>query len=651
MINSEKLYRRIVETAREGIWIIDKDARTLFVNQSLADMLGYTIEEMIGRASFEFVFDEDTKLAKDLFEKRKAGDTSPRDVRCRRKDGGVMWASVTSSRLSEDDDTMDGLIGKLTDITERKLAEEALRQSEERFAKAFEASPIALTITSLKTGRLIEVNETFVRLSGYTREEAVGHTTLELGLWSNSADREEELGMVAERGQVRNIEYRFRMKDGTELLGLLSAERLDIGGEPCALTVIEDITERKRAEAERADLLKREREARQVAEAASKMKDEFLATLSHELRTPLNAIIGWSDMLCRNQVESSLIGHAVEVINRNAKSQAQLIEDLLDVSRIITGKLQLELRPVNLLSVISAAADIMRPVAEGKGIRLDTRFVTSVGKVSGDPTRLQQVMWNLLSNSIKFTPRGGKIEIKVVEVDSMVEVTVSDTGQGIKPDFLPYIFDRFSQGDSSRTRTHSGLGLGLAIVQSLVNLHGGAARAFSEGEGRGATFTVNLPLAARPQPWRFEQKHSSAEANTGGGHALARLRILLVDDHADTREMLAVMLAAEGAEVRTSGAAREGFEALKQWRADVLVSDIGMPGEDGYWLINNVRRLEAAEGGNVPALALTGYASAEESERALGAGYHKHLAKPMDPDRLIDAIAELAGRGGKSQDV
>jgi PAS domain S-box-containing protein len=768
-VDTEQLYRRIVETAREGIWVIAPDARTGFVNQSLADLLGCTADEMLGRSALDFVFDEDRQLAARRIGEWMAGDTLPGELRFRRKDGSEAWASVTQSTLLKDDGTLIGVLAMLIDITARKRAEEALRASEaelqlvadrapvfiahcdkdrrfkfvnegyaarlglrpealvgksvpevlgkeayesfrqyveavlsgrevefevdvpyesigrrvmrcsympetdrsgrvqgwvafitdvterrrierelresdERFAKAFQASPLALTITSLRTGRLMEVNDTFIRLSGYTREEAVGRTTLELGLWAERADREAELAMVSEQGRVRNIEYRFRMKDGSEVIGLLSAERLEIGGEPCALTVIEDITERKRAESERAELLRREQEARRVAEAASQMKDEFLATLSHELRTPLNAIIGWSHMLSHKKIDTSLTAHAIEAINRNARSQSKLIEDLLDVSRIITGKLRLEVKTVDVLSVVDAAVDAVRPAAEIKGIRLEKEYDLDACEVRGDPTRLQQVVWNLLSNSTKFTPRGGEIRVKVLRVDSAAEITVSDTGQGISADFLPHVFDRFSQADSSRTRSHSGLGLGLSIVRYMVELHGGTVRAYSEGEGRGASFTLTFPLAAATGREEHAPGEARVEAGRNGSPVLSDLKILLVDDHADTREMLVAVLTLEGAEVRASATAREGFEALKDWRPDILVSDIGMPEEDGYSLIKKVRSLAPEESRAIPALALTGYASPQEGERARRAGYHMHLAKPAEPGTLVSAIARLAGR-------
>jgi len=415
-----------------------------------------------------------------------------------------------------------------------------------------------------------------------------------------------------------------------------------------------DITERKRVERERDELLAREQEARKLAEHANRVKDEFLAMLSHELRTPLNAIVGWSEMLHRRQLDQALVARASDVIHRNAQTQAQLIEDLLDVSRIITGKLQLDVRSVELRSIVEAAVDAMRPMAEARVILLENRYDSSVYEVSGDSTRLQQIVLNLLSNAIKFTPEGGRVEVTVRQADYDAEITVSDTGQGISPEFLPHIFDRFSQADSSRVRRHSGLGLGLAIVRHLVELHGGAIEAESAGEGRGSRFIVRLPLVTRSA--ELSHVGSATEASEAAviaenGKLLEHLRILLVDDHDDTRDMLATALGLSGAEIRTAATAREAFESISAWKPDVLVSDIGMPEEDGYVLIRKVRSLSAEQGGNIPALALTGYAGPEEGERAIQAGYQMHMAKPAEPTRLVNDIAGLASTSIAGQGV
>ena len=533
-----------------------------------------------------------------------------------------------------------------------------LRESEERFAKAFESSPLALTITSLKTGRLLEVNETFTRLSGYTRDEAVGRTTLELGLWAAPADREAELATLARSGQVRNVEYRFRMKDGAEMVGLLSAEQIETGGEPCALTVIEDITEKKRGEAERERLLEREKALRAKAEEANRLKDEFLATVSHELRTPLTAIMGWSQMLESSSFDAETARHAVKVIRRNAEQQRQIVEDILDVSRIISGKLLLESERVELALVVQAALDTVAPAAEAKSIRLRSAL-DPAALVTGDPARLQQVVWNLLSNAVKFTPPGGEVRVSAARLLTHIRIEVSDTGQGITPEFLPYAFDRFRQADMGTTRQHGGLGLGLSVVRHLVEAHGGSVHAYSAGEGQGATFTVDLPLPLEAEPdtppaageregARVEgspdtaRQSAPAESDEAALPPLVGLRVLLVDDDEDTLEMLKMFMRRAGAEVTGAPSATAALDALERVRPDVIVADIGMPGVDGYEFVRRLRALGADHGGHTPAVALTAYAAESDRVRALRTGFQAHLAKPIDPAALIATLVNLA---------
>jgi PAS domain S-box-containing protein len=381
-----------------------------------------------------------------------------------------------------------------------------------------------------------------------------------------------------------------------------------------------------------------------AAQEANRMKDEFLAIVSHELRSPLNAMLGWAQLLRNRKFNEATKVRALETIERNAKSQLQLIEDLLDVSRIIRGQLRLTVRPVELIPVISAALDTVRAAAEAKAIQLEIELDPLAGLVSGDPDRLQQVVWNLLSNAVKFTPRGGRVQIRLSRVDSCVEIAVSDTGIGISADFLPYVFERFRQADSTSTRSYSGLGLGLAIVRHLVELQGGTVHATSEGEGQGATFTVKLPLMAVSL-----QSSSAAAPKAEGGTLLENslmlkgLRVLVVDDEADARELLTTVLEEYGASVTKVASVGEALEALERLSLDVLVSDIGMPGEDGYELICKVRTL-SVRGGQIPAVALTAYARDEERTRSLAAGFQVHMSKPVEPAQLATVIANLAGR-------
>ncbi len=527
VIEQQSRYRNIVETASEGIWIIDGQARTTFVNPRLAEMFGYAQDEMLGREPYEFTFEEEQQAARERISNRMSGDKRPLDFRYRRKDGSELLATVSTSILS-------GTKG--------------------------------------------------------------------------------------------------------EFVGLLS--------------LVTDNTERKRAEAERAELLEREQRLRELAETANRLKDEFLTTISHELRTPLNAIIGWTDMLGRGQFDPSIVAHATEVIHRNARAQAQLVEDMLDVSRIISGKFQLDVRHVELMPIVDATIDVVRPMAEAKHIKIEKEFDVSTGEVSGDATRLQQIMWNLLSNAIKFTPEGGLVKVRVGQVNSQAEITVTDTGQGISAEFLPYVFERFRQADSSYTRKHSGLGLGLAIVRHLVELHGGTVAAESAGEGQGSSFTIRIPLAvinaaSKSAEVAFQNRESVVSESRLT--LLEGLRILIVDDHRDTLEGLAAVLEMSKAEVRATSSAAEALEALRAWRPDVIVSDIGMPEEDGYSLIRKVRNMRPEEGGTTLAIALTGYASSEEVERASSAGFQVHLPKPAEPSILVNTIAQLCGLSGKGR--
>jgi PAS domain S-box-containing protein len=399
---------------------------------------------------------------------------------------------------------------------------------------------------------------------------------------------------------------------------------------------------------ERARLYQAERQLRNEAEAANRTKDEFLATLSHELRTPLTAMLGWTRLLQMKELDEATSMHALETVERNAKAQAQLIEDLLDVSRIITGKLRLDVRPLELVPIIEAAMDAVRPAADAKSIELHTELDPLAGPVSGDPARLQQVAWNLLANAVKFTPRGGQVSIKLGRVDSYVEITVSDTGQGITADFLPFVFDRFRQADGSTTRMHGGLGLGLAIVRHLVELHGGTVQAHSAGQGQGATFKVHLPLAGRPNAdFSLRRKNRAPEASAsdnGQPGMLSGVRVLVVDDDAEARVLIRTVLEKQGADVIAVSSACESLAAFELEPPDVLISDIGMPDEDGYALIRQVRSLSKAQGGGVPAAAVSAYVGEDNRRQALDAGFQLHIAKPLDPTELVTVVQNLARR-------
>ena len=424
----------------------------------------------------------------------------------------------------------------------------------------------------------------------------------------------------------------------------LTAFRLD---ENLAV-VFDDITERKRAEFERSQLLAREREARTEAEAASREKDEFLATVSHELRTPLNAMLGWARMLTSGTLPEAARGKAVQSIERNALAQAQLVEDLLDVSRIVSGKLRLDLHEVDFSRVVEAAVDSVRPAMEAKEIRFEPAIDPSASEVMGDPNRLQQVIWNLLSNAIKFTSRGGRVQLIVARVKSHIELSVSDTGLGIEPSFLPFLFQRFYQADGTSTRNHGGLGLGLAICRHLVELHGGTIEAFSEGLGQGATFKVQLPLLPVRATWADARASHSTPARRlvfEPPPELQGLKVLIVDDQPDAREVLVAVMARCGAMAIEASSSSEGLGRVVAARPDVIISDIGMPEEDGYSFIRRVRKLAADAGGRTPAAALTAYARAEDRRQAMQAGFEMHVSKPVEPAELVTVVATLARIG------
>jgi PAS domain S-box-containing protein len=424
------------------------------------------------------------------------------------------------------------------------------------------------------------------------------------------------------------------------------------------LTIIDDVTERVVREAElqaqleaRTQLLASEKSARATAEEANSLKDEFLATISHELRTPLTSIIGWANMLRTGKLDAETTARALETIYRNAQSQNQLIADLLDVSRITSGKLRLDVRTVELPPIIEAALDAARPAAEAKGVRLQAMIDPQAGPISGDADRLQQIIWNLLTNAVKFTPKGGRVQVKLARVNSHVEITVSDTGAGISRDFLPYVFDRFRQADAATTRVHGGLGLGLSIVRQLTELHGGTARVESAGEGQGATFIISLPfIAVLSDQAESEYIHPTANDISMAFDcppSLDGLRVLVVDDEQDTRDLLRAVLERCGSEVTTAASAAEALDTIEALRPDVLVSDLGMPGEDGYSLIAKIRALPLERGGQTPAAALTAYARVEDRLRVLRSGFQIHLPKPVEPVELVTVVANLAGRTGR----
>jgi len=529
------------------------------------------------------------------------------------------------------------------DITERKQAERRLREQAEMLDLAHDA-----IFAWELDGAISYWNRAAEEIYGYAREEAVGRVSHELLEAEAAGGIDVILDSVSLSGRWMG-ELRHRTKDGREIVVESRMTLAKRNGQKLVLETNRDITERKQAEQERERLLESENAARREAEHANRAKDEFLALLSHELRTPLTPMLGWIRMLRRRQVRPEDYDSALEKIERSVESEIKLVSDLLDVSRIITGKMTLNLRTLDFSGLVKVAVEMARSSAEEKGIDLVVETGKDEALVSGDPDRLQQVVLNLVSNAIKFTPPRGRVEARLERAGAHLELIVKDTGRGISPEFLPQVFERFRQADSSVARAHGGLGLGLSITRRLVELHDGSIHAESEGEGRGSTFTVKLPLAVNhPEP-----SASARQISTGYGRvrefdsvSLEGARILMVDDDADTREMMKMMLEQFGADVVTAASAGEALSKFQPGRYDAMLADIGMAEVDGYELIARVRALGPEKGGDVPAIAITAYAGKEDRLRAITSGFQYHLSKPIEPGELVGAIATLI-RGGE----
>lgn len=485
------------------------------------------------------------------------------------------------------------------------------------------------------------------RIFGYTAEEMVGQSITRLFPAEKQNEEPQILARLQKGERVDHFETQRLKKDGSivDVSLTISPIRNTDGVIVGASKIARDITFQKVAQQQvKAAALEAERQGR--------MKDEFLATLSHELRTPLQSIRGWTQLLLSSEFDAEEVKQGLEVIDRNACAQTRIIEDLLDMNRILSGKVRLDVQRVELPSIIEASIETVKPAAIAKNIRLHAVLDPLALPVIGDPSRLQQIFWNVLSNAIKFTPNGGKVMVALERVNSHLEVSFSDTGIGINPQFLPHVFERFRQADASSTRTHGGLGLGLAIVKHLTELHGGSVRVKSAGEGQGTTFSILLPLAVIHAPHEnSERSHPAAShASTTGAQipSLQKVSLLVVDDEEDSRTLLQVMLSKAGATVTTAASAKQAIELWKKFIPDVLISDIGMPEKDGYSLIREIRALPAEKGGKVPAIALTAYTRTEDRIKAIAAGFQMHISKPADGAELMTMVASLAGKDQSS---
>jgi len=549
---------------------------------------------------------------------------------------GLCWFMTIGNTLYNAENQPLRATGIALDITERKQVEEELFQKNAILNVINESAPTPIFVKD-RQGRIIYGNPATFEVLGKSPSEVIGFRDGDLFPDLEDAVKVMENDQrIMEAGQTEVVE---ESPDGIRtFLGMKSPYRNQAGEVIGLIGIASDISDRVQLERDRERVLQQEHTARQAAENANRIKDEFLAVLSHELRSPLNPILGWTKLLQDGNLDKAKTAHALATIERNAKLQSELIEDLLDVSRILRGKLSLRLCPISLASTVEAAIETVSLAAEAKSIQIHTALDSEVGQVLGDSSRLQQVVWNLVSNAVKFTPEKGCVKVHLMVVDHQAQITVADSGKGISPQFLPHVFDYFRQEDGATTRKFSGLGLGLAIVRHLVELHGGTVQAESPGEEQGATFTVRIPLAETGQRQNFKPQPPSAALRN---NSLLGIRVLVVDDEPDMRDVIAFSLEQTGAEVMTAATATKALETLVQFQPDILVSDIGMPNMDGYMLIQKIRALPPEQGGQIKAIALTAYASEVDQHQALQAGFHYHLAKPVEPEVLVRAIVEL----------
>jgi PAS domain S-box-containing protein len=658
---SEQRFKLLVEGVREyAIFMLDPGGHVLTWNAGAERFKGYRAHDIIGQHFSRFYPQEALDRGLPAQELRIASETGAfEDEGWRvRKDGSLFWANVVITAMRDAQGELVGFSKITRDLTQRRAHEEDLRRSEERFRLLIEGVSEYAIFMLDANGRVATWNSGAERIKGYTATEIIGQhfSTFYPEEARASGWPDHELQVAAEKGSFVDNGWRLR-KDGTTFWAnvTITALRDDTGHLLGYAKLTRDMTETKRVEAmefvnqQREEMLDAERNARMAAQRSTRLKDEFLATLSHELRTPLSAILGWTQVLLKEGTPKGpdLQKRAIDVIDRNARAQVKLIDDLLDLSRIMTGKLRLDLHQISFASVVEAAVDSAMPSAAAKDIRLKAILGANRDVVSADGARLQQVVWNLLTNAIKFTPKGGQIQVLLQRVNSHLELSVSDTGIGIPASYLPQVFDRFSQKDSSTTRAFGGLGLGLAICKQLVELHGGSIKAASQGEGKGATFSVQLPLSIIQLDDESSPRiHPTTETSPRENLSIPRLdgvHIFIVDDEPDARDLLRTVLEDQGAEVTSFGSAQDALTALKTKKPTVLICDIGMPKIDGYQLIRTLRA-EESRSDRIPALALTAFARAEDRKRSLVAGYQAHLAKPFDVGELILVVADLVGR-------
>ena len=664
----------LIESADDAVISKTLDGVITSWNEGARRIFGYEAEEVIGKSVTILIPEGHLDEEPAILARLRAGQRIEHYETVRmRKDGQLIDISLTVSPIKGPNGKIVGASKIARDITEQRQARRALDEATDRLKLALDAARLGDWSWDIESD-VVTMSETAAIIFGIPAGPNMTWTQMRQLLHEDDRERARIAVETAldTRGEY-DIEYRVRHVEKPETWAWVAVKGhgiyADDGSVAGMLGLVQDISTRKSNEQtlrEQADALRTlndsEQKARGEAEKAaaenerlyrqaeesSRLKEEFLATISHELRTPLSAILGWARMLRLGQLSPENTAKALDTIERNARAQAQLVDDLLDVSRIITGKLRMDVRPADPNSFIDAAVEAVRPAADAKGVRVQKVMDTGLLSIPGDPVRLQQVVWNLLSNAIKFTPREGRVQIRSERVNSHLEIVVSDTGQGISADFLPHVFDRFRQADQKTSRQHGGMGLGLAIVRHLVELHGGTVQAHSEGEGKGATFTVMLPISPVYQvDTTGSRVHPGARDLLPPADSTDRLdglRILVVDDEADTRDLLRQGLEYCGAKVTVAESAAEAMDLMKMSVPDVLISDIGMPGTDGYDFIRQIRKLSAHRGGRVAAVALTAYTRIEDRLQALRAGYDMHVPKPVELTELVAVAASVVRR-------
>jgi PAS domain S-box-containing protein len=649
-----------LDAARMGWWHYDPETKIASFDRRYCEIFGVSGHQRANEEILKRLHPDDLRAVWAKVEAAlNPADPKPYSAQYRilHDDGAVRWVEAHGAATFEgtgSERKAVRFVGTVADITDQKKAETETRASEAAFRQLADAMP-QIVWAAGPNGVLDYYNRRWFEYIAIPQSQANESTVWDRYVHPDDLPRVGETWQASLRsGEKYHTEFRVRGGDGEYRWFLVRAEPVRDGTGSIVrwFGTCTDIDAMKRMTQERESLLGSERAARAEAERAGRMKDEFLATLSHELRTPLNAILGWATILDGGKSNEADLRDGLAAIQRNARAQTQIIEDLLDMSRIVSGKVRLDVQQVDLSDVLRSSVDSVRPAAEAKGVRIRALLDPHAGPVSGDPARLQQVFWNLLTNAVKFTLKGGQVQVLLERVNSHLEASVADTGEGIRPEFLPHVFDRFRQADASTTRRHGGLGLGLSIVKQLVELHGGTVRVKSPGAGKGSTFTIVLPLTVvHPEPpseetldRRHPEAPSEGSADADQCLRLIGVRVVVVDDEPDARALIKRLLEECDAIVRTAASANEAMELIAAECPDVLVSDIGMPHEDGYALIRRVRALGTHQAADIPAVALTAYARTEDRVRAIRAGFQAHVVKPVEAIELIAVVASLAVR-------